>query len=57
MVCNENEHNFHFIDLDSENEHYTDKDICKIRIRTKRFARFMCNKCGLYKEVELVNEK
>jgi hypothetical protein len=52
MVC---EHSFHFIDLESENEHYTENDVCKIRQRSIRFAKFICNKCGLLKKVEVVN--
>lgn len=55
MVCNENECNFHFVKLESENEHYTDKDVCKVKIRELRFASFVCDKCGLLKKVEVVN--
>jgi len=59
MVCNEGEHNFHFIDLESENENYVEdvdgKSICKSRLRTKRYASFICDKCGLFKKVEKVD--
>lgn len=55
MVCPENEHNFHFLELDGINEHYTDKDVCKVRPRLVRYASFICDKCGLLKRVEKVD--
>ena len=56
MVCNENEHSFHFIDLEGKNEHYVEKDICKVKPRLVRFATFLCDKCGLLNRVEIINE-
>lgn len=52
MVC---EHNFHFVSLESKNEHYIKNNECKIRDRKTRLAKFICDKCGLYKKVEIIN--
>ncbi len=55
MTCT---HNFHFIELESENEKYTEplepgKDIIKVRLRNPRYAIFVCDLCGLIKKVEV----
>lgn len=55
MVCNEGEHNYHFVDLESPREHYTENDVCKTRPRVKRIARFVCDKCGLINRVEVTH--
>lgn len=56
MVCAEGEHSFHFVELQSPNEHYVDNDVCKVKVRISRNATFVCDKCGLLKEVEVENE-
>jgi len=50
MVC---EHSWHFVELESEKENYVEKDICRIKIREKRHATFICDKCGLIKKIEI----
>jgi RNase P subunit RPR2 len=57
MVCNEGEHSLHFISMDSENEHYIENDVCKVKVRAARYISFVCDKCGLFKRVPLVEEK
>ena len=55
MVCLDNEHSFHFIEVQPINENYIEDDECKVRTRTTRLATFICDKCGLLKQVELID--
>ena len=56
MVCLEGEHSFHFINLEGENEHYIEEDVCKVKPRLIRNATFICDKCGLRRKLELIEE-
>jgi len=50
------EHNFHLINIDSENENYVENDVCKTRIRELRLANFICDKCGLMNKIKIIFE-
>ncbi len=50
-------HSWHFVELETENEHYVKKvdnhEEAAIRTRATRYTRFICDLCGQIKQVEV----